>query len=134
MEAALCQNCEKIIDDVWRKLAINQTFRTPDLYKGVNFKLEEKSLDRLRISPQAISISKSAFTAAIHYLSTNNHVKDSPCEIRSSNNGVTAGPLCIAARIENYGVRCINYVLPILQKSEVVGINPARPNTTWLVK
>jgi hypothetical protein len=130
----LCDFCNNIVDAVWRKIGAGQRFRTPDLYRGKDYFIEEKSPDRLRIIPQGVSLSKSAFTATIHFLRLNQHDMDSPCEIRSSNDKATAGPLCLAARIENNGVRCINYILPIFQKNAVVGINPVRPNTTWLLR
>lgn len=133
-EATLCDFCKNIVDDLWRNIAVGQMFKTPDLYIGKDFKIEEKNPDLLRILPQRVLLSKSAFTATIHFLRLNQHDKDSPCEIRSSNDKATAGPLCLAARNENEGVRCINYILPILQKNVVVGINPVRPNTTWLLR
>jgi hypothetical protein len=130
----MCQQCEKTIDDMWRKLQVGQTFKTPDLYRGIDFQISKKDTDQLEISPQNISINKSAFLATVHYLRINDHDMDSPCEIRSSNNRSTAGPLCIAARDQNSNIRCINYILPILQKNVVVGINPVRPNSTWLLR
>lgn len=130
----MCDFCCKISDAAWRNIAVGHTYRTPDLYKGKDFTIEEKTQERLIISPQKVSVSKSAFAATIHYLRSHQHDMDSPCEIRSSNNKATAGPLCLAARTENDGVRCINYVLPILQRNVVVGINPLKPNTTWLLK
>lgn len=130
----MCDFCSKITDAAWRNIAVGQRYRTPDLYRGIDFTIEEKTQERLIISPQKVSISKLAFAATIHYLRLHQHDMDSPCEIRSSNDKATAGPLCLAARAENDGVRCVNYVLPILQKNAVVGVDPIRPNTTWLLK
>jgi len=130
----LCDFCNNIVNAVWRKIAVGQTFRTPDLHRGKDFKVEKIDRSHLTILPQSVSISKSAFIAAIHYLKANQHDMDSPCEIRSSNNQASAGPLCLAVRSENAGVRCVNYVLPILQKNQIVGINPVQPNSTWLLR
>lgn len=130
----MCDFCRMITEAVWRNVAVGHRFRTPDLYKGKDFAIQEITKEKLIISSQNISVSKSAFIAAIHFLKSNDNDIDSPCEIRSSNDRAAAGPLCLAARNENDGVRCINYVLPILQKNAVVGINPVRPNTTWLLK
>lgn len=130
----MCDFCRKTTDAVWRNIAVGQRYRTPDLYMGKDFTIEEKAKEKLRISPQNASVSKSAMEATIHFLRSNQHDMDSPCEVRSSNNRTTAGPLCCAARSENNDVRCVNYILPILQKNAVVGINPVRPNTTWLLK
>lgn len=130
----MCDFCIKTTDAVWRSITVGQRYRTPDLYKGKDFSIEQKGHERLKISPQAVSVSKSAIEATIHYLRSHQHDMDSPCEIRSSNDKTTAGPLCCIAREENDGVRCINYILPILQKNAIAGINPVRPNSTWLLK
>jgi len=130
----MCQVCEKIINEVWQKILEGQRFRTPDLYKGVDFTIQTKNKDSIRIIPQNVSISKAAFHNSIDYLRDKNHDIDNPCKIRSSSDRNTAGPLCIAARDGNGNIRCINYILPILQKNVVVGINPVRPNTTWLLR
>lgn len=129
----MCQLCEKIVSDLWKKLQVGQQFRTPDLYKGKDFIIEEKSNNQIKIQPQNVGISRAAFCAAIHYLRQNNHYMNSPCEIRSSNNTHLAGPLCRAAREQNSNIRCINYILPILQKKVIAGVNPVRPNSTWLL-
>jgi len=127
------QFCEKIVSDLWKKLQVSQQFRTPDLYKGKDFKIEAKSDTQIKIQPQKIVVSREAFSAAIHYLRENNHYMKTPCEIRSSNSAELSGPLCKAARQNNNNVRCINYILPIFQKNVIVGVNPVRPNTTWLL-
>lgn len=129
----MCQTCEKTIADVWRKLDVGQRYRTPDLHRGVDFKIETKSHDSIKIAPQGVVIKKNAFIFAIHYLRSHGHDMNLPCEIRSSTGRNTAGPLCIAARDQNSNVRCINYILPILQRNAVVGVNPVQPNTTRLL-
>jgi hypothetical protein len=130
----MCHICENIINEVWRNISVGQRFRTPDLFKGVDFSIQLKNKDSISIVPQKISISRTAFLKAIHYLRVENHDIDNPCEIRSSNDRKNSGPLCVAARDEKNNVRCINYILPILQKNVIVGINPVRPNTTWLLQ
>lgn len=129
----MCQFCENIVSDLWRKLQIGQQFRTPDLHKGKDFIIESKRDDQIKITPQNIGISRQAFSAVIHYLRQNNHYMNSPCEIRASNNLKLAGPLCRAAREVNNNIRCITYILPILQKNVIAGVNPVRPNATWLL-
>jgi len=129
----MCQSCSNMVDLVWNFISVNRTYRTPDYVKGVLFEIEERNSYFIVISPQNIKISKKAFIATIHYLKSNQHSMSSPCKIKSSNAKATAGPLCAAAREENKNVRCINYILPILQEYLVVGINHAQPNTTWLV-
>jgi hypothetical protein len=130
----MCDHCEKIINKIWPKLEVGRRYRTPDLYLGKDFYIEEKTNQRLKIVPQKkLSITKEAFIAALHYLIQNEHNFRNQCEIRSSNERKTAGPLCLAARDKNSNVRCINYVLPILQGFQIVGIDPVRPNKTWVI-
>jgi hypothetical protein len=129
----MCDQCEKIINKIWPKLATGKRYRTPDLYKGKDFSIEEKTRQGLKIVPQNISITKDAFLSALHYLIQHKHNFRNQCEIRSSNDRRTAGPLCLAARDRNSDVRCINYILPILQAYQIVGIDPVRPNKTWLI-
>ncbi len=129
----MCERCEKIINIIWPKLQTGKQYTTPDLYKGKDFYIAEKSNQRIKIAPQNISIKTASFLATLHYLIQNEHYFRNQCEIRSSNSKKTAGPLCLASRDKNSNVRCINYILPILQKFQIVGIDPARPNKTWLI-
>ena len=129
----MCQICNKEIDRIWNDLAEGHVYRTPDRINGVDFKIEEKATDKIKIKPQNISISKKSFLATVHYLLKNKHFEKKPCEIGSSNSRPKSGPLCIVSRDQSSNVRCINYILPILQKNQVVGIDSARPNKTWLL-
>ena len=129
----MCERCKKIMNKIWPKLQVGRCYRTPDLYKGKDYCIEEKSTQRIKITPQNISITKASFLATLHYLIQNEHHFKNQCEIRSSNSRQTAGPLCLAARDKNANARCINYILPILQNSQIVGIDPVRPNKTWLI-
>lgn len=129
----MCDRCDRIINKMWPKLETGKRYRTPDLYKGKDFYIEEKTSRGLKIVPQNISVTKEAFLSALHYLIQNEHNFRNQCEIRSSNSRKTAGPLCLISRDENSNVRCINYILPILQGFQIVGIDPVRPNRTWLI-
>lgn len=129
----MCDHCEKITIKIWSKLEAGKRYRTPDLYKGKDFYIKEKTRHGIKIQPQNISITKEAFLAAVHYLIQNKHYFRNQCEIRSSNSRITAGPLCLTARDKNSNVRCINYILPILQAFQIVSIDPVRPNKTWLI-
>jgi hypothetical protein len=100
----MCQLCERIVSSVWKDIAEGQSYRTPDLYKGVDFTIQTKNTNGINIIPQKISITKAAFLSTIHYLRSNNHDIDNPCEIRSSNDRRTAGSLCIAARDKNNNI------------------------------
>lgn len=129
----MCEQCDKIIKNIWLKMPIGKRYRTPDLYKGKDFYIDEKSNQGIKIVPQNISITKASFLAALHHLFENEHHFKNQCEIRSSNSRTASGPLCIASRDKNSNVRCINYILPILQNFQIVGIDPVRPNKTWLI-
>jgi len=130
----MCERCEKTISKLWVGLQPGEMYSTPDLARGKVFSVHEKSVGGIRIDPQNMSITKEAFMATVHYLAENRHYSDNECEIHSSNSRENAGPLCRAARDKNHNVRCINYILPILQKFQIVGIDPARPNKTWLMR
>ena len=129
----MCDHCDKIITEIWPKLEPGKRYRTPDLYKGKDFYIEEKTSQGLKIVPQNVSVTREAFLSTLHYLIQNEHNFKNQCEIRSSNSRKTAGPLCLAARDKNSNVRCINYILPILQGFQIVDIDPVAPNKTWLI-
>ena len=128
----MCQSCEVHIDGVWQHLRVGAAFCTPDSVWGKRFTVADVNAGSIRIDPQGISISRAAFAAVLHYLRTNHHDSAARrCQIKSSNNPQTAGPLCKAARAANADVRCINYILPILQSLGIVEIDSSRPNSTW---
>ena len=129
----MCERCQKIVNRIWHKLQIGKVYQTPDRYKGKEFCIETITSQKIGINPQKVFITKDSFLAALHYLVQNNHNFENPCEIRSSNSREAAGPLCLASRDTNSNVRCINYILPILQDFQIVEIDPGRPNKTWLI-
>ena len=133
MESDMCEICEKRVSKIWPEVPKGKLHRTPDLHRGKGFYVEKKSAESIRIVPQNILITRSSFVAAIHYLFEDRHYVNNPCQIRSSNSKKKAGPLCIASRDKNSNVRCINYILPILQSFQIVGIDPIQPNKTWLL-
>lgn len=129
----MCEHCQNRIEELWPKLKEGEKFRTPDIYNGKIFSIKEKYDRKIKIAPQNISITKESFLSTLHYLFQKEHYINNQCEIHSSNSGKTAGPLCIASRGKNSNVRCINYILPILQNYQIVGIDQKRPNKTWLI-
>jgi hypothetical protein len=110
----MCETNDRQISQAWDNLLPNQTFTTPDAQKGVDFSLDRVENYQMTISPQNITISKAAFIAAVRYLRANGHDQHNPCQIRSSNDPASAGPLCLAVRQANNAIRWINYILPIL--------------------
>lgn len=131
-----CSQCEQDIENLWSRIRGGQQFRTPDIQRGAVFHILNIDTNEMTIQTQngtLVPIRKSAFLAALHYLHANKHNKDHGCEIRSSNDPASAGPLCKASRDENGDVRCINYIVPILEASNIVAVDGNRPNKTWIV-
>lgn len=129
----MCVQCEARVSSLWRGLAVGQVFMTPDHINGREFEVSQVNPDSIEIPPQAIAISQAAFVAALAHLFHNAHGIENPCLVGSSNSATDSGPLCTSSRLENNGVRCINYILPVLQRWGVVGIHGGRSNSTWLL-
>jgi hypothetical protein len=129
----MCRQCEEQADIIWEQLTVGLSYLTPDQRRASPFQIIKVESDKICIAPQNICINKDAFKAALHYLLAHGHDQHSPCEIRSNNNWENAGPLCQESRSYNGGVRCINYILPILKFFGVVDINPQRPNKAWIM-
>jgi hypothetical protein len=130
----MCSSCDVQIDGVWTHLAVGQSYTTPDAIAGVPFTISRLAANSIQISPQGVTVTREAFSDALHYLRANRHDQHNPCEIRSSDDPVLAGSLCSAARSRNANVRCINYVLPVLAALSIVGTGSARPNTAWVTR
>jgi hypothetical protein len=122
------------VNRIWRSFKQGDIYTTPDRLKGVAFTISLIEHDRIHILPQNLIIHRNAFVATIEYLQQNNHTSGKRCEIRSNNDRIKAGPLCQASRKENYNIRCINYIVPILNKFGVVDCDGNRPNTVWLME
>lgn len=133
-EVLMCSSCDVHIDEVWSHLHKNQNFVTPDATKGVPFTITSIDAKAIKISPQNVLVTRGAFSAALHYLRTNRHDHTNPCKIGSNKDPALAGPLCLVARAQNNNVMCINYILPVLAKLNIVDINSNRPNTVWILR
>ena len=129
----MCRSCEAKIDEIWEKININQEFITPDRAVGRKYILEDIEPTEIRIRPQNIKINKKAFVSTVHYLLENKHDSNNSIIINSNNNPIKAGPLCIVSRTENGGIRCVNYIIPILNLYGIVGVYSGRPNKAWLI-
>ena len=129
----MCHLCNASVQTAWASLFVGQQYRTPDLRAGANFTIARVTPTAIEITPQSITVTRAAFQAAVHYLRSHKHAAANACPIGSSNSPLLSSPLCSAARHANASIRCINYVLPILAASHIVGIGGNRPNTTWLV-
>ena len=134
---------KKAVENIWQRLAVGQEYRTPDDVKGVKFRVltVEPNLITIRTvgKPEEgrlgseISITRTSFETALTYLYSHKHDLNNPCEIKSNNNTLRAGPLCVAARTPNNGTRCINYILPVFKSCALVGINGGYRNRAWFV-
>ncbi len=88
------------------------------------FTVSEVRADELVIilsSDNTMKIGKAAFEDALRYLLENGHHDGARCQIQSSSDHERAGPLCRAVRTN--GTRNITYVLPILERMGLVGID-----------
>jgi len=132
-ERIMCRLCETKIDEIWGKINVNQEFTTPDRVVGRKYSLEDIGPTEIRIRPQNININKKAFVSTVHYLLENKHISNNPININSNNDLIMAGPICKVSRAENGGIRCINYIIPILHLYGIVEIYSGRPNKTWLI-
>lgn len=120
------------VDMIWKSIKQGDTYKTPDRSRGVAFTIDHIEDDQIHILPQKIDIRKKAFIATLEYLQAENYTTVHRCEIKSNNDMKKAGPLCQASRRENNGVRCINYIVPILKEYGIVDCDGDRPNTVWL--
>ena len=124
--------CEAAINQIWQRLEIGRRYQTPDNIKHAEFEIADINDQRILIAPQNIHINRRAFVATLDFLRSNNHSEDNPCIIGSSNDPKSSGELCTVSRSKNDNVRCINYILPILEEFKVVTTDGSRPNRVWL--
>lgn len=127
-----------VINNLWIKLKINDSFRTPDNQNGKQFRIKTRGTHHIVITTNDgngsdVKITQDAFITTLDYLVTHKHRENNKCEIDSNNNPRLSGPLCTTSRQENNNIRCINYILPILKKFNLVDIDGRRKNTTWLI-
>jgi hypothetical protein len=126
------QHIEEAIND----LEIGFEYVTPDNARGVPFSIDAVTADQIRItlnSGNSLVISRLAFFAANDFLHNNSHDVNHPALIGSSNEAEESGLLCAATRAMNNGIRCINYIVPILRQFGVIGFSGIKPNTCWYV-
>lgn len=129
----MCVTCNRRIASVWAAMQVRTSYCTPDAIRSVPFDVAAVLREEVRIVPQNVRIRRDAFVAALHYLHIYGRGNANAVPVLSSNVRSRSGPLCDAARSQNYNVRCINYILPILHASAFVGIYHGRPNSAWYV-
>jgi len=124
------------ISGIWEQATQPQELSTPDNLAGRLFHVISANETSITIETQGgspITITRDAFIATVSHLARNGHGMTNPCEIRSHQHVVEAGPLCRAAREHNHGTRVINYIVPILESVGLVSVSRDRPNRVWLV-
>jgi hypothetical protein len=124
-----------LVEALWLQLSrVGECFKTPDETIGANFSLSCAEGDEIRITTSGgsvIRISQASFVAAIAFLLKNGHVgEENSCRIGADLG--TPGGLDETTRVHSSGVMVISYILPILSKTGIIGIDGGRPNRTWL--
>jgi hypothetical protein len=57
----MCEQCGRIINEIWPRLELGRSYKTPDLHKGKDFHIDKKTSQDIKIEPQSISVRKEAF-------------------------------------------------------------------------
>lgn len=124
------------LDNRWGILQSGMALTTPDNAMGSPFSIGEITgiaVEVITNGGTAININRQAFEAVLEYLAVNGHTATNACQIGSDKSIGLAGPLCVAARNANgSNVMIISYLLPLLARMGLVGIDGSRPNTSWL--
>lgn len=116
-----------------------QRLQTPS--NKATFSVTAVDTDRVVIETGAnntqITLTLGAFQQTLDYLAGNRHFgQANAVEIRSSRDTANEGPLSEASRHNpggQPGPVNIPYILPILARCQVVGVQPTIPTTTWLL-
>jgi hypothetical protein len=132
-ESAICDShSEATIDAIWHLIGDGQRYATHDA-PDTDFEiLHEADRPAVRIVPHDIRIARAAFVVALQFLIENGHDRLSPCEVESDDDLRRTGLLCRATRDANGGVRCIDYILPVLARHRIVATEVAAFRTVWL--
>ncbi|WP_312800091.1 hypothetical protein [Pseudomonas sp.] len=131
-------NTTEVLNKVWSDIKNLTGLNTPD--KNVPFTIHTVKNDRVVIITNGgspIVLWRSAFEAVIQYLHENKiYGEENRVEIGSSNKEKEAKSLCVVSR-EHRKTRVINYILPILDKFEIVKTkkkNSKEKSSAWLNK
>jgi len=127
------------IDGIWNSIsaACQASLDTPA--RQSRFTVREVKQDGITIltsGETTLYIARQAFEGALRYLLSHGHDAQSMCPIGSNVNYDDAGPLCRAARTAPNGQMNITYVLPVLEKMGLVGIEPRSgkiASATWFI-
>lgn len=119
----------------WDTLQQGQFLSTPSRSKS--FEIASITSEKITIKTEGateIAINRQAFLAALNYLSVNKHSASNKVKIGSNKDITKASPLCVAIRNANgVNIMVSTYVIPMLAKMGLVGIDGSRPNRTWLL-
>jgi len=126
---------DELLSRRWNALQQGQCLSTPS--KSKSFEIASTTSEKITIKTEGtteIVINRQAFLAALNYLSVNMHSASNKVKIGSNKDITKASPLCVAIRNANgVNIMVSTYVIPMLAKMGLVGIDGSRPNKTWLL-
>ena len=108
--------------------------KSPDNKVGVPFSISAVDPAHITInlnSGNQLQITTHTFSTAMFYLIRNDHNINHPINLESNDTPNLSGPLCLATRLANNNIRCINYIAPILAHFQFIGVSGARLNSCW---
>lgn len=126
---------DELLSRRWDTIQQGQFLSTPSKIKS--FEVASINSEKITIKTEGateIAINRQAFLAALNYLSANKHSASNKIKIGSNKDITKAGPLCVTIRNANgVNIMVSTYVIPMLAKMSLVGIDSSRPNRTWLL-
>mgnify|MGYP001484250680 CR=1 FL=1 len=126
---------DELLSSRWDTLQQGQFLSTPSRRKS--FEIASTTWGKITIMTEGateIGINRQAFLAALNYLSVNKHSASNKVKIGSNKDITKASPLCVTIRNANgVNIMVSTYVIPMLAKMDLVGIDSRRPNRTWLL-
>lgn len=126
---------DELLSRRWETLQQGQLLSTPSRRKS--FEIASITSEKIIIKTEGateIAINRPAFGAALNYLSVNKHSVSNKVKIGSNKDITKASPLCVTIRNANgVNIMVSTYVIPMLAKMGLVGIDGSRPNRTWLL-
>jgi len=126
---------DELLSSLWGTLQQGQFLSTPS--KRKSFEIASITSKKITIKTEGateIAINRQAFLAALNYLNVNKHLASNKVKIGSNKDITKASPLCVAIRNANgVNIMVSTYVIPMLVRMGLVGIDSSRPNRTWLL-
>jgi hypothetical protein len=113
---------------------VEASYTTPDQQSGADFKVvgsDEFTIHTQTKNGSKVCLKRESFIAAVSFLLQNGHIScESACQIGARIDDPSL--LDNATRVHSGGTMVISYILPMLSKIGIIGINGGRPNSTWI--